>query len=357
MNATMQLTERSDPAECRRFHERITLHTAVLLVNLGSPDAPTPAATRRYLREFLTDPRVIELPRWLWRPILELAILPRRPKASAAKYAQIWTEAGSPLTVATRQLAEGLQALWGESGPLVRWAMRYGNPNVRDELVSLQQAGVRRLLVVPLYPQYCASTTGSVFDAVTRVLQRWRDVPEVRFVRHWHDHPVWVERVAATLRRVFDQDGEPEQLLFSFHGMPLKTLYAGDPYHCECQKSARLIAEALRLPRERWQVTFQSRFGPAKWLQPYTQETLEQLARSGVKRVAVVCPGFVADCLETLEEIAIECREAFLAAGGEHFTYVPCLNADPEWILDFATILTPHLSGWPMHTRVEFPSS
>lgn len=350
-------SELANETQCRAFHEQLKYTTAVLLVNLGSPDAPTPAATRRYLREFLTDRRVIELPSWLWRPILELAILPRRPKASAAKYAKIWTAEGSPLTVATKRLAEALAHHWGEQGPLVRWAMRYGNPNVREVLAALQEEGVRRLLVVPLYPQYCASTTASVFDAVVATLQKWRDLPELRFIRNWHDHPLWVGRVAATIRRAWEVSGEPEQLLFSFHGMPKKTLFAGDPYHCECQKSARLIAEALGLPRERWQVTFQSRFGPAEWLQPYTQERLEELARSGVKRVAVVCPGFVADCLETLEEIGIECREAFLAAGGEHFTYIPCLNDDAEWVRDFASILSDHLHGWPMVTRPEYARS
>ncbi len=321
--------------------------TAVLLVNLGTPAAPTQQAVRPYLREFLTDRRVIELPAWLWRVILELAILPRRPKVTAEKYASIWLPEGSPLAVYTARLAEKLQALWGKEGPMVRWAMRYGEPSVSATLRQLREQGLRRLLVVPLYPQYCASTTASVFDAVVRELMQWRDVPELRFVRHWHDHPRWTARLAHSIRTHWQTHGEPEMLLFSFHGMPKKTLLAGDPYHCECHKSARLIAEALALPNERYRVTFQSRFGPAEWLQPYTEPTLKELAQQGVKRVAVVCPGFVTDCLETLEEIAVEAKTAFLDAGGESFQYIPCLNDDPEWVADLAAILQPHLHGWP----------
>jgi len=352
---TLSPTAASSKSELAAFHRQLTPFTALLLVNLGSPEAPTVPAVRRYLRQFLTDPRVVELPRWLWRVILELAILPRRPKESAAKYSAIWQEGGSPLLNGTAQLAKALQQVLGSDGPRVAWAMRYGKPSVASVLDQLGAEGLRRLLVVPLYPHYCAATTASVFDAVTEALRSWRDIPEVRFVRNWHDHPLWVGRVAQTIRESWTSNGEPEQLLFSFHGMPQKSLLAGDPYHCECHKSARLIAEALGIPRQKWQVTFQSRFGPSQWLQPYTQDTLESLARSGVKRVAVVCPGFVIDCLETLEEIAQECRSAFLAAGGTSFQYIPCLNADPEWARDFAAILTPHLAGWPSCSSITWP--
>lgn len=326
--------------------------TGVLLVNLGTPAAPTPEAVRPFLREFLSDPRVIELPRWLWQTILHLFILPRRPKANAQKYASIWLDEGSPLEVYTERLTHALESHWTERGrePLVRWAMRYGEPSVAKVLARMKEEGLRRLLVVPLYPQYCASTTASVFDAVAAELMRWRDVPELRLVRHWHDDPRYIEALAQTLETHWAQHGRPDKLILSFHGMPRRTLELGDPYHCECHKTARLVAERLRLAPDQWLVTFQSRFGRARWLEPYTQPTLERLAREGVARVDVLCPGFATDCLETLEEIGMECRTAFLEAGGKQFHYVPCLNDSPFWVERFAALLEDHLGHWPDRT-------
>ncbi|MCX7946040.1 MAG: ferrochelatase [Hydrogenophilus sp.] len=335
------------------FRHDTSQRTAILLVNLGTPDHPTPAAVRRYLRQFLTDPRVVDLPPLLWRPLLELFILPRRGRQSAAKYAAIWSEAGSPLAVTTAQLARQLIEHFPTPAPEIDYAMRYGQPAIPNRLQQLRARGLRRLLLVPLYPQYCSATTASVFDAVVAELSRWRDLPEIRFLRSFHDHPRWIARVAATIEEAFRHEGVPEILLFTFHGMPQKSLLAGDPYHCECHKSARLIAEALSLPSARWQLSFQSRFGAGKWLQPSTEQTLLALARKGIKHIAVVAPGFLVDCLETLHEIAIEYRHLFLTAGGTRFTYIPCLNADPQWAADLAAILQPHLSGWPSLTPDE----
>jgi ferrochelatase len=262
---------------------------------------------------------VVELPRLLWWPILHLIILPTRPRQSAQKYASIWTPDGSPLAVHTRAQATLLKGYLGNRAPRpvqVDFAMRYGEPSVEQAILRLKAAGCERLLVLPLYPQYAASSTGSVFDAVAATLARLRNPPELRLVKHFHDHPGYIAALAESVREHWAQHGRPEKLLMSFHGVPRRSLEQGDPYHCECQKTGRLLAEALGLAPHEWQVTFQSRFGRAEWLKPYTQPTLEALARQGVGRVDVICPGFVADCLETLEEIAVEAKRAFLAAGG-----------------------------------------
>lgn len=328
--------------------------TVVLLCNLGTPDEPTPAATRRYLAEFLSDPRVVEIPRLLWWPILHGIILRLRPRKSAAKYARIWTRKGSPLRVGTHKQALLLAGYLGEREQRVgvRYAMRYGHPSLPEVLSQLKSEGAQRILVLPLYPQYSGPTTGSVIDAVAAWAQRTRTVPELRFVNRYHDDPGYIDALAASVTAHWMRHGRGERLVMSFHGLPQRTLALGDPYHCECQKTARLLAERLKLRPEQWTATFQSRFGRAKWLEPYTEPTLRALAQSGVGRVDVLCPGFAADCLETLEEIAIEARAAFLDAGGKEFHYIACLNDRHEWIAALADIAQRHLQGWDTTGRV-----
>jgi ferrochelatase len=322
----------------------------VLVTNLGTPDAPTPAAVRRYLAEFLSDPRVIEVPRWLWRIILHGVILRVRPRRSAEAYHKVWTPEGSPLLVIARRQAAALQAALSARlpGPVrVALGMRYGTPSIASALRELQAAGVRRLLVLPLYPQYSASTTGSTFDAVAAELARWRWLPELRVVTQYHDDPGYVSALAASLREAWAAGGEPERVLFSFHGLPRRYFEAGDPYHCACQKTARLVAEALHLPHERWALSFQSRVGREEWLRPYTDLLLKEWGAAGVKRVHVACPGFSADCLETLEEIDQQNRDFFLAAGGEAFHYVPALNDRADHVAALAGLVARHVQGWP----------
>ena len=323
--------------------------TAVLLCNLGTPDAPTAPAVRRYLAEFLSDPRVVEIPRAVWLPLLHGVILPLRSAKSAAKYATIWTPEGSPLKLWTERQAKRLQGWLGEHGHRVRvaYAMRYGSPSIARELEALANAGADRILIVPAYPQYSGTTTASVIDAVAQWVQTRRAVPELRFVNRYHDDRGYIQALAQSIERQWREHGRPDHLVMSFHGVPERTLHLGDPYHCECRKTARLLAEWLRLPSADYTVTFQSRFGKAKWLEPYTEPTLQALARDGKRRVDVVCPGFTSDCLETLEEIAQEGRDAFLAAGGRSFHYIPCLNEDTEWIRALGGIVQQHLAGWP----------
>ena len=325
--------------------------TAVLLVNLGTPEAPTAAALRSYLGEFLWDPRVVEIPRPLWWLILKGIILNLRPKQSAAKYACIWTPQGSPLKVHTQRQAELLGGVLGEGRPnlVVVWAMRYGQPSIGATLDRLKAEGCQRILVLPLYPQYAASATASVMDEVGAWLARTRNLPELRYVRNYHDRPGYIAALAASVREHWTAHGRPSsnyRLVMSFHGLPRYTLTRGDPYHCECRKTGRLLAEALDLAPEQWQLTFQSRFGRAEWLQPYTQATLEQFAGAGIGRVDVICPGFAGDCLETLEEIAIECKTAYLQAGGGEFHYIPCLNERDDWIAALAGLAREHLGHW-----------
>jgi protoporphyrin/coproporphyrin ferrochelatase len=322
----------------------------VLLVNLGTPTAPTAAAVRPYLAEFLADPRVVEIPRLVWWLILNGAILPFRPKKSAAKYASIWTPDGSPLAVWTRKQTTLLQGFLGEAGVsvVVRHAMRYGEPAVATELNVLKAKGCDRILVLPLYPQYSATTTASVFDAVYAWAGRTRTIPELRFVNRYHDDPGYIDALARRVRAHWDREGRGEHLLMSFHGVPQRTLTLGDPYHCECHKTARLLGERLGLAAAQYSVSFQSRLGRAKWLEPYTEPTLIALAKKGVSHVQVVCPGFTSDCLETLEEIAMEGREAYLHAGGKTFDYIACLNDDPAWIRALTGIVREHTQGWPV---------
>ena len=326
--------------------------TGVLLVNLGTPAAATAAALRPYLAQFLSDPRVVEIPRLIWMPILHGIILRTRPAKSAAKYASVWSDEGSPLQAHTRRQAQLLGQALAAAGHevMVDWAMRYGQPSIRTQLDALRAAGCTRILVVPLYPQFAASTTASVMDDVADCLKHWRNLPELRFIRSFGDDPGYIGALAASVRRHWSTHGEAEKLVLSFHGTPRRSLDLGDPYHCECHKTARLVAQALGLPAERVVVSFQSRFGKAEWLQPYTQPTLEAMARQGVRSVDVICPGFISDCLETLEEIDMECREAFLHAGGERFGYIPCLNEDSAWIDALAQLSIRHMGHWLAQT-------
>lgn len=332
---------------------------AVLYCNLGTPDAATPKAVRRYLAEFLSDPRVVEIPRLVWALILHGIILRVRPAASAAKYASIWTSEGSPLLLWTRRQAQGLQTALSNAGAkiLVGYAMRYGSHSISQQLDALKAAGAARILILPAYPQYSGTTTASVFDAVYAWAANIRNIPELRFVNRYHDHPAYIEALAASIRKRWESTGKPDRLLMSFHGVPQRTLQLGDPYHCECQKTGRLLAQALDLRPDQWGLSFQSRLGRAKWLEPYTEPTLQQWGRSGVRTVHVVCPGFTADCLETLEEIAMEGRDAFLQAGGAEFHYLPCLNDDPQWLGALSEIAGSHLQGWPTQPDSEFVQS
>ncbi len=313
--------------------------TGILLVNLGTPEAPTPAAVRRYLAEFLADPRVTELPRWLWWLILHGIILRFRPGPVAQKYQKIWTAQGSPLLSISQAQVQALQqvlinsSITGSNRAItVALGMRYGNPSIAAGLEQLRQAKARRIIILPLYPQYSSPTTGSTFDAVSTVLKQWRWVPEIHFISHYYDHPAYIQALATHIQNYWHRQGIPDKLLFSFHGVPKRFWLAGDPYSHQCHQTAEWIAHELKLPTARWQVVFQSRFGREEWLRPYTDETLTQLGQAAVKRIDVICPGFAADCLETLEEINEENRQLFLTAGGREFHYIPALNDSPGHI-------------------------
>jgi ferrochelatase len=326
--------------------------TAVLFCNLGTPDAPTPKAVRRYLAEFLSDHRVVEIPRLLWMLILHGIILRFRPAKSAAKYASVWTAEGSPLKIWTEKQAALLQSQLTQLGHhvVVRWAMRYGSTSIASQLDALKADGVTRVLVLPAYPQYSATTTASVFDAVYMWAQKTRSIPELRFVNHYHDDAKYIAALSSSVSNYWEAHGQPDKLVMSFHGVPERTLHLGDIYHCECFKTARLLAQSLGLSKDQYQVTFQSRLGRAKWLEPYTEPTLIAMGKAGVGRVDVICPGFTSDCLETLEEINMEAREAFLHAGGKAFHYISCLNDSPLAIDALAAVATQHLGGWDTHT-------
>lgn len=315
----------------------------VLLVNLGSPDDASPAAVRRYLKQFLSDRRVVELPAALWQPILRGVVLNTRPRKTAVNYAKVWTDEGSPLVSITRRQAAALQGAFGP-GVAVDFAMRYGNPSIESRLEALAAAGCDRMVIVPMYPQYSLATTGTVLAEVFTWIGARRWMPAVRTVAPWYDHVAHVEALAASVGAgLAALDFEPELLVASFHGMPEATLRKGDPYHCECRKTARLVGETLGRPVH---VTFQSRFGRAEWLKPYTEPDLVARAQGGLRRVALFCPGFAADCLETLEEIALGAREAFEHAGGERFAYLPCLNDSAQGIEMLRCIIGESLGGW-----------
>jgi len=331
-----------------RFAHGQPARIGILLANLGTPDAPTPAALRRYLAEFLSDPRVVEIPAPVWWLILHGIILRVRPAKSARKYASVWTDEGSPLWVWTKRQASLLQGYLGERGAqvIVKPAMRYGNPSIASALDALRAEGVDRVLVMPAYPQYSGATTASTFDAVAAWATQARFVPEFRFVQNYHDDPSHIAALADSVQSHWRREGRGRMLLMSFHGMPERTLHLGDPYHCQCHKTARLLAEALDLPASEFRVSFQSRFGKAKWLEPSTEPTLKALAAEGLERVDVICPGFAADCLETLEEINMEGREAFLQAGGKAYHYIACLNDSPVGMSALAALALRHLAGW-----------
>ena len=330
----------------------------VLLLNLGTPDAPNASALRRYLAEFLADPRVIELPRAIWLPVLYGAILPLRAGRSAAAYREIWTPDGSPLRVQSERLSASLQAALSAQGlsVSVRLAMRYGTPSIPAVLRELRDRGLRRLLVLPLYPQYSATSTATALDAVASELQRWRRLPELRTVVEYYSEPAWIEAIANSVRRHWMQQGRGERLLFSFHGIPQRYVDAGDPYFEQCRDSARAIAARLALDERAWGLSFQSRVGREAWLQPYTVDTLKSLAGTGLKRLDVVCPGFAVDCLETLEEIAIQGAAIFREAGGESVSYVPALNDDTAHVAALASLVRRQCSGWPEFESTSAPA-
>ncbi len=321
----------------------------VLVINLGTPDEATTPALRRYLREFLGDPRVVEAPRLIWWFALHGVILRIRPPRSAQSYRKVFTPEGSPLLIHTRNQAQALQAAFQQDGQeevIVDFAMRYGNPSIASVMDSMLERGVRKLLVLPLYPQYSGSTAASVFDAVSRDFTRRRWIPDLRFVAQYHDYPHFIEAAATRIRDYWQTHGRADKLMFSYHGVPLSFLLKGDPYHCQCHATSRLLAEALGLQEDEYVTTFQSRFGREEWLRPYTDATLKAFPGQGVKSVQVFCPGFSADCLETLEEIAEENRDYFLEAGGERYEYISALNDRPEHISALMSLIRDNLHGW-----------
>ena len=323
---------------------------AIVLVNLGTPDEPSRKAVRRYLKQFLSDPRVVEIPSKVWWFILNFFILPFRSGKSAAKYRTIWTREGSPLKVHTARQAALLGKQLAErehENVKVVMAMRYGSPSLPEVLDQLKAEHVERIVVLPAYPQYSGTTTASVWDAVYAYFGKIRNVPELRLVKHYHDHEGYIEALRERVESYWETHGRGQKLVMSFHGIPKRTLMLGDPYFCECHKTARLLAVALGMGADEYIVTFQSRFGKAEWLQPYTAPTVQELARQGLERIDVICPGFTSDCLETLEEINMEVRHDFEAAGGKEFHYIPCLNDSPAWITGLAEIAEQHLIGWP----------
>lgn len=331
------------------FRHDYTPKTGILLINLGTPAAPTAKALRPYLKQFLSDERVIEIPKLLWWPILHGIILNTRPRKSAEKYATVWTDEGSPLFAHTRKQTLLLKGLLGERGHkhlVVDFAMRYGEPSIANTLQRMREQGVERLLALPLYPQYAGSSSATALDEVMRTLSRMRNMPELRTVRHYHDDAGYIAALAASVREHWQQHGKAERLVMSFHGVPRFTLDKGDPYHCECLKTGRLLAEALSLSPAEYVVSFQSRFGKAEWIKPYTTDTLRSLAKQGVASIDVICPGFAADCLETLEEIAQEGEHDFKAAGGQSFRYIPCLNERQDWMEALASLVEKQLGGW-----------
>ncbi|MCU7829828.1 MAG: ferrochelatase [Candidatus Thiodiazotropha sp. (ex Myrtea sp. 'scaly one' KF741663)] len=322
----------------------------ILLVNLGTPDEPTTPAVRRYLAEFLSDPRIVAIPRFLWMIILHGIVLRVRPKRSAEAYRSVWTDEGSPLLVISQKQRAALEAAVKSrlgGNVILALGMRYGNPSIPNALEQLRKQNVQRLLVLPLYPQYSATTTASIFDAITNELQRWRWIPEIRFIHRYHQEPAYIAALSESIREYRQQQGEANKLLFSFHGIPRDYYESGDPYPDECHATAQAVVENLGLSEDQWQVSFQSRFGAQEWMKPYTDETLKQWGAEGIENVQVVCPAFSADCLETLEEIAQENRDYFLEAGGQSYAYIPALNDRPDHIAMLADLVVKHAGGWP----------
>jgi ferrochelatase len=320
------------------------------LINLGTPDEPTTPAIRKYLREFLSDPRVIEIPKLLWWPILNGPILMARPRKLVPRYKSVWMEGGSPLMVYTQRQTEGLRELFAQRGLAIQveTGMRYGEPSIKSAMLRLRERGCEHLLVVPLYPQYASSTTATVVDEVARVASHMRDQPALRFIKRFHTDPAFIHPLGDKIAAFWQQHGKPQKLVMSFHGLPRQCVDMGDPYCRDCYETARALAQYLGLSDDAYQVTFQSRFGPAKWLEPYTEPSLQKLAQQGVTEIDVVCPGFLADCLETLEEIQVEVCENFMHAGGERFRYIPALNDDQAWVNSLGDMVLNHLQGWPI---------
>ncbi len=321
----------------------------VLVTNLGTPQAPTKQALRPYLKQFLSDPRVVEVPKAIWWFILNGVILNIRPKRSAAAYKTVWSEEGSPLLVHTKNQGKGIAdrfaKKWGD-GVIVDYAMRYGEPSINNALNNLLNAGARKIVVLPLYPQYCASTTGSTFDAIAQDFVKRRWLPELRFINQYADHDPYIQCLANKITTHWQEHGRADKLLFSYHGIPKRYLLNGDPYHCQCHKTTRLVAQALGLQENEYMTTFQSRFGREEWLTPYTDETLKGLPAKGVNSVQVICPGFSSDCLETIEEIGEENRDYFMENGGQRFEYIASLNSDDEHIDMLVELLELHMQGW-----------
>lgn len=332
------------------IHGKYQRVTGILLANLGTPAAPTAAALRPYLREFLSDPRVIELPKWKWWPILHGIILRVRPAKSAKLYASVWTPEGSPLLQISRAQATALGRCLG-SAAVVKLGMRYGKPSIAAALREFQDQGINRIVILPLYPQYAGATVGSTFDAVAAEIGSWRWIPELHFINGYHDHPLYIQALADSVRAHMEAHGRPERLVFSYHGMPQRYFDQGDPYYCFCQKTSRRVAESLGLEKDTYITSFQSQFGREAWIQPYTSETLQKLAKEGIKKVAVICPGFSADCLETIEEIGEENRQVFCAAGGAEYHYIPALNDADSHIRMMADLVAPYLEGAASQSR------
>ena len=322
----------------------------VLITNLGTPDAPNKKELKVYLNQFLSDPRVIELPKILWQIILKLVILQIRPSKSAEAYKQIWTDKGSPLLdIANRQLNKIQSSFSSKNENIVfEVGMRYGNPSIPDALLKLQKKQVRRLLVLPMYPQYCAATTGSTFDEVTNVLQKWRWIPEMRFINQYFEEKNYIEALSNSIKSFWKKTSKPQKIIFSYHGIPKRYLTNGDPYHCFCLKTTRLVKEYMGLSDDEIMTTFQSRFGREEWLKPYTSETLKELPKQGIKNIHIISPGFSSDCLETLEELEEENKEYFIESGGENYHYIPCLNDHDDHIDVFVNLIKKHTQGWPL---------
>ena len=320
----------------------------ILITNLGTPDKPNKEALKTYLKEFLSDHRVIEIPRLIWQAILRLIILNLRPQKSAKLYKSIWKKEGGPLLLMLQKQKKGIQKTLRKSSKNleIEIGMRYGNPSIKLGLENLRSKRCRKILILPLYPQYCAATTGSTFDKVTEILRKWRWIPEIRFVNNYFEESMYIECLVKSIKESWKKDGKTQKLIFSYHGVPKKYLLKGDPYYCFCQKTTRLVAERMKLKKKDYITTFQSKFGPGEWLQPYTDKTLEELPKKGIKKIHILSPGFSSDCLETLEELEVQNKENFLSSGGERYNYIKCLNDDPQHLKMLGFLILNHIKGW-----------
>ena len=321
----------------------------ILITNLGTPDKPNKEALKTYLKEFLSDPRIIEIPKLIWQPILRLIILNLRPQKVVKLYKSIWKKEGGPLLLMLQKQKKGIQKTFKKSSKNleIEIGMRYGNPSIKLGLENLRSKRCRKILVLPLYPQYCAATTGSTFDKVTEILRKWRWIPEIRFVNNYFEESMYIECLVKSIKESWKKDGKTQKLIFSYHGVPKKYLLKGDPYYCFCQKTTRLVAERMKLKKKDYITTFQSKFGPGEWLQPYTDKTLEELPKKGIKKIHILSPGFSSDCLETLEELEVQNKENFLSSGGERYNYIKCLNDDPQHLKMLGFLILNHIKGWP----------